>query len=145
MLAHAYNIIIDCGVLETGNGREVVDVLNATGKILLLMLMTTLQLPGAADYYSQMASHNSTANPYIRLAREFQKQLSDRTQEHGLLDHGKDRRRASKQKWTERKYHVQDRKYVSNTLVKIFLRNNSVPSIVILRSARKTSWRERVN
>ena len=53
----------------------------------------------------------------ISLAREFQKNISEPTQAHGLLDHGKDRKRANKEKWTERKYHFQDIKYVSHTSV----------------------------
>ena len=47
MLAHAYNIIIDCVVEKLGHGREVFDGLNATDKLFLLMLMKTVQLPGA--------------------------------------------------------------------------------------------------
>ena len=70
--------------------------------------MPTVRLRGAADYDSQ----TSTANTDISLEREFQKHISDPTQAHGLLDHGKDRKRASKKKWTEREYHLQDRKYV---------------------------------
>ena len=50
MLAHACNIIIDRGVGAPGHGREVVDVLNATDKKYISMLMTTVQLPGASAY-----------------------------------------------------------------------------------------------
>ena len=49
MLPHAYNILIDNGVGSLGHGKYVVDVLNATDKRFLLMLMTTEQLPGAAN------------------------------------------------------------------------------------------------
>ena len=37
------------------------------------MLMKNVQFPGAEDYESQMAMHNSTANTENSLAREFQK------------------------------------------------------------------------
>ena len=57
-----------------------------------------MKLPGAEDYYSQMAIHNSTTNTYISLAREFQKNISDTTQTDSLLDHGNYRKLASKQK-----------------------------------------------
>ena len=50
MLAHAYNIIIDCGVGAPVNDREVVDGLNYTYKQLFSMVKTTVQLPVAADY-----------------------------------------------------------------------------------------------
>ena len=49
MLAHAYNIIINCGVGEPGHGIEVVDRLSFTYKIFLSILLTNVQLPGAAD------------------------------------------------------------------------------------------------
>ena len=54
---HAYNIIIDRGVGALGHVREVVDGFNATEKRLILVLMTTVQLSGAADYYSQTIMH----------------------------------------------------------------------------------------
>ena len=50
MLAHAYNIIIDCVVISPGNDKEVLDGLNDTEERLISMLMTTVQLPGAATY-----------------------------------------------------------------------------------------------
>ena len=79
MLAHAYNIIIDYGVVSIGYGIEFVDCFNANEKRLISMLMTTLQLSGAAAYDLHMAIHTSTANTDISLAREFQKHLSDPT------------------------------------------------------------------
>ena len=62
------------------------------------MLMKNVQLPGAEAYESQMEIHTSTANTEISLARKFQKHLSDPTQAHGLLYHGKGRKFASKRK-----------------------------------------------
>ena len=107
MLEHAYNIIIYRSVGDPGHGRDVIDGLNDTHKIFISMLMTTVQLTGAEDYESQMEVHTSTENKDISLAREFQKHLSDPTWAYGLLDHGKGRKLASKQKWTDREYHVQ--------------------------------------
>ena len=101
MLAHAYNIIIDHGVRSPVNVKEVVDGLNNTGKWLLYILMTTVQLSVAADYESQTGKHTSDANTDISLAREFKKHISDPTQAHYLLYHGKDRKHASKQIWTD--------------------------------------------
>ena len=107
MLTNAYNIIIYRSVGDPGHGRDVIDGLNDTHKIFISMLMTTVQLTGAEDYESQMEVHTSTENKDISLAREFQKHLSDPTWAYGLLDHGKGRKLASKQKWTDREYHVQ--------------------------------------
>ena len=48
MLSHAYNIAIDCGVGAPINFKDVVDGLNVTEKMVLTILMTTVQLSGAA-------------------------------------------------------------------------------------------------
>ena len=57
MLAHTYNIIIDSGVGASGHGIKVVDGLNANDRQFLSMLMKTVQLPGVAEYDTQMAVH----------------------------------------------------------------------------------------
>ena len=119
MLSHAYNIAIDCGVGAHGHGKYVVDGLNANEKSFLTMLMTTVQLPGTATNKSQMVIHTSMNNTYISLAREFQKNISDPTRTHGLIDHRKYREKFSNHKWTEREYHVQDRKDVQQKSVKM--------------------------
>ena len=69
MLEHVYNIIIDCGVEALGNGRGVFDGLNATYKLFISILITSVQLPGAASYDSQVVIHTLTANTDISLAR----------------------------------------------------------------------------
>ena len=100
ILSHAYKIIIDSGVGAPGHVREVVYGLNNIYKRFLSMLNTTVQMPGASSYDSQMEIHTSTKNTDINLAREFQKHISDPTRAHGLLDNGKDRKNASKGKCT---------------------------------------------
>ena len=70
------------------------------------MLITTVKLTGAGAYDSQMEMHTSTANIDISLARYFQKYISDSTRSHGLLDHGKDTKCASKLKWNDSDYHA---------------------------------------
>ena len=50
MLAHAYNIKIDCGVGAPRHRREVVDGFNATDNVFLSMLITNVQLNGVAAY-----------------------------------------------------------------------------------------------
>ena len=101
MLKHAYNIIIDNGVVVPVHGIEVVCGLNDTGKRLLWMLMTNVQLPGAESYDSQISIHNSTANTDMSLVRDFQKHISDLTQAHGLLYHIKWINFSSKRKWAD--------------------------------------------
>ena len=71
MLAHIHSIIIDCGVELPRQEREVVDGLNDNGKWFISMVMTTVQLPGAASYNSHMKMHISTVNTNISLEKEF--------------------------------------------------------------------------
>ena len=57
MFLHASNIMIGSGVVEPGNGREVLDGLNATDKSFLSILITTVKMPDAASYDSYMEIH----------------------------------------------------------------------------------------
>ena len=93
------------------------------------MLMTTVQLHGASDYDSQMAMNILTANTDISLAREFQKHILDPTWAHGLLDHGKCIKCASKWNWNERDYHVQDNKDVYHISVRISCETTQFPEL----------------
>ena len=95
-----------------------VDNFKATGQRFLTMLMKNVQLTGAVANDSQMAIHIAMNNADNILARVFQKHLSYPTRAHALIGHGKDRKRASKRKWMECEYHVQDKKYVQNKPVK---------------------------
>ena len=93
------------------------------------VLMTTLQLPDAADYKSQMAMHTSTANTGISFAREFQKHLSDPTWAHGLLNHGNYRKHASKQKLNNCAYNVQEIQDTPQISVKMTCETTKFPEL----------------
>ena len=67
ILAHTYNIIIDRVVGAQGHDREVVDGLNATDKRFISMLITTVKVPGASDFYTHMKMHTSTVNKEISI------------------------------------------------------------------------------
>ena len=118
MLSHEYNIVIDRSVGAPGNGKYVVDGFNATEKMFILMLMKAVKVPVVSNNDSQMVIHNSRSNTDISLATEFQKNISDPKCAHSLIDHRKDRKRASKLKCTERAYYVLDRKYVYHKSLK---------------------------
>ena len=60
------------------------------------MLMATVQVSGAAFYYSQMEMQTSTGKTDNSLAREFQNNLSDPTQAHCLLCQSNNRKSSSK-------------------------------------------------
>ena len=82
MLSQAFSVIIDRGISAPGNGREVVDGLNAIDKMFLLQLMTTVQLPGAKSYDTQMVMHTGTHTSDVSLTSEFQKHLSTAAHKH---------------------------------------------------------------
>ena len=69
MLTRAYDIIFDCSVGAPGHVIEAVDGLKYTDKLFLSMFTTTVQLPVAAAYASQMEMHTSTVNIDISPAR----------------------------------------------------------------------------
>ena len=69
MLADVYNIIIDCDVGAPGNIRDVADGLNAKDKLLVTMLMKTVQLPNAATNNYQMVMHTSTEKTDISVTK----------------------------------------------------------------------------
>ena len=73
MLSHAYNIVIDIGVGETGIRKYVVDGLNASNKRFLKILMTNVQLTSDDTNNSQMFMHTSMINIYISISRVLQK------------------------------------------------------------------------
>ena len=91
--------------------------------------MENVKLLGTESYDSHMATNTSTVNTDIILERGFQKHLSDPTRANGLLDQGRYIKRASKWKWNEREYHVQDNKYVSHTSVKISCATTKFPEL----------------
>ena len=89
MLSQALSVIIEHGISSSGHGREVVDVLNATGKSFLFQLMSTVQLPGAKGYGTHMVMHTGTRTSYTSFASEFQKQLFTAALKHGVIDQWK--------------------------------------------------------
>ena len=60
----------------------------------------------------------------VSLAKEIQEYLSNDDLKHGFIDKGKDRKIASKRKWTDREYHVQDNADVAHIYVKIYFNTN---------------------
>ena len=73
--------------------------------------------------------HISTKNADIILAKEFQKNLSDLTRAHGLIDNGKDIKIAIERKLTEREYHVQDKKDLQHKSVNISFACTKFPAL----------------
>ena len=64
--------------------------------------------------------HNVTRTSNISLARELQKHLSNAELKNGFIDQGKYKKMASRQKWTESKYRLQETSYVAHKDIDIF-------------------------
>ena len=63
----------------------------------------------------------------VSLAKEFQKHLSNDDRKHGVINQGKDRKRASKTEWTDREYHVQDNADVAHKYMNMYCDTNQLP------------------
>ena len=68
-MSQTYSIIIDCGISAPGNGKVVVDGLNAVGKRYIYQLMSKVQLTGSVIFDSQIKVHTGTENKDLSLAK----------------------------------------------------------------------------
>ena len=83
--------------------------------------------------------HSCTEKNDVSMAKKFQEYLSKEHRKHGVIDHGKYRKGASKIKWTNRKYCVQDNSDVAHKDVKMYFDTNQFP-VFFLWSTSKASW-----
>ena len=102
-----------------------VDGLNAIEKRYMHQLMSTVKLPGSKIFEKQILMHSCTPKKDVSLAKEFQKHLSNDYRKHGVIYQGKDRKRASKRKCTDREWHLQAL-YVS---INVYCSNSRIKNI----------------
>ena len=88
-MSQCYSIIIDRGISAPGNGKEVVDGINAVNKRYIYKLMSNVQLPGSKTFDSQMQMHTGNQKDYVSLAQEFQHYLIKEHLKNGFIDQGK--------------------------------------------------------
>ena len=69
VMSQCYSIIIDIGISAPGNGKEVVDGLNAIDKRYIYQLMSTFQIPGSIKFDSQIQIQTGTEKEDVSLAR----------------------------------------------------------------------------
>ena len=74
--------------------------------------------------------HYCTQNNDVSMAKQFQTYLYREHRKHGVIDQRKYRKRASKIKWTDRDYHVQDDDDVSQKYVKTYCDTNQFPALI---------------
>ena len=89
VMSQFYSIIIDQGISTSGNGKEVVDGLNAVDKRYIYQLMSKFQLPGSVRFDSQIKIHTGTENKYVSLAQELKYHLEEEHRQNGAIDQGK--------------------------------------------------------
>ena len=93
VISQNYSLIIDRGISAPGNGKEVVDGLNAVDKRYIYQLMSKVQLPGSIRFDSHIKIHTGTENKDVSLAREFKYHLEGEHRKNGVIDQGKSRKR----------------------------------------------------
>ena len=86
--------------------------------------MSNVQLPVSRTFYSHIIMNSCKPKNDASLDKEFQKHLSKDDRKYGVIDKGKYKKRASKRKWTDREYHVQDNTDVSHKDVKMYCDTN---------------------
>ena len=119
-MSQCYLIISDCGFSAPGHGKEVVDGLNAIGNRFIYKLISNVQLPGSKTFDSQILINSSTQNNDVSIAKEFEKTCLKSIRKHGVIDQGKYIKIASKRKWRDKEYHVQDNDDFAHKYVKIY-------------------------
>ena len=86
--------------------------------------MSNVQLIGSKTFDSHILMHAFPQKNDFGLAKQFQKNLYKEHCRHGFVDQVKYRKRASKIKWTDIEYHVQDNSDVAHKYVKMYCDTN---------------------
>ena len=73
--------------------------------------------------------HSCTPKKDVILDKESQKHLSNDDHKYGVIDQGKDRKRAIKRKWIYREYNVQDNADVAHKYVKMYWNTKKFPEL----------------
>ena len=119
VISQIYSLIIYRGISAPGQGKEVVDGLNAVDKRYIYQLMSKVQIPGSIRFDSHIKIHTGTEKKDASLARKFKDHLEGEHRKNGVIDQVKSRKIFMNRKWTERKYHVQDNADVEQKDVKM--------------------------
>ena len=76
-----------------------------------------------------MVMHSATSTTDVSLAQEFPKHLSNAARKNAVTDQVKCKNLASKQKWVEREYRVQEDADVLHKYDKMLCDTNQFPSL----------------
>ena len=91
--------------------------------------MSNVQLPGSKTFDSQILMHYCTHKNDVSLSGKSQKHLSKENSKHGVIYQGKYSKRASKGKWIDREYHIQNNYDVAHKDLKIYYDTNQFPEL----------------
>ena len=89
MLSHKFSVVIESGISALWHERWLVYILNTIDKRFISQLISTVQLPGAKGYNTQIVIHTGTRTTDVILAIEIKKHMSNVTHKHGVIDKGK--------------------------------------------------------
>ena len=89
VIIQCYSVIIDSGIIATGNGKEVFGGLNAIDKLYIYQLMSNVQISGSkinlfTDYNAFFHRKND-----VSLAKELKKHMSKGHRKYVVIDQGK--------------------------------------------------------
>ena len=129
VISQTYSLIIHRGMSATGNGKEVVDGLNAVDTRYIYQLMSKVQLPGSIIFDSQIKIHTGKERKYVSLSSKIKNHLEGENCKNNVIDQGKSRKRFINRKWTEKKYHIQDNADVELKYVKIYCNTNQFSAL----------------
>jgi hypothetical protein len=112
VLALHFGILINRSIGAPGHGKDIVDGLNATGKLFLQGKMCLIGLPEANDSSKQMDAHSMVEGAYKSLAAECARLCSKEARASGVKSDMKSIKRESSLKLKFWLYHLQDPKLV---------------------------------
>ena len=69
VMSQCYSVIIDCGISAPGNGKEVVDGINAIDKRYIYQLMSNVQITGSKIFDSQILMHYCKPKNDVSMAK----------------------------------------------------------------------------
>ena len=128
VFSQSHSIIIDQGISEPVNGKQLIDSINNIGKRYMYQLISNVQLIGSRTFYSQIIMHSCTPKNDFSLAKESQNHMSKDYCKHEVIDQGKYRKIFSEIKWTDRQYHVQYNSDIAHKDVKMYCDTDQLPT-----------------
>ena len=101
--------------------------------------MSNVKLPGSNIFDFHMQIHTDNQKDDVSLAKEFQHHPIEEHHKNGVFDQGKNNKQFMEIKWTDRKYHVQDKTDVAHKYVRMYCNKNQSPALPFCGPHSKTN------